>query len=268
MLPHALPVTGNNTKTSPGRSERVDLQGGEGLEAATHQMGEPNGVVSARSGDSEINEDAVAPVDGEEEDSDGDDDDDESEKVDEEESPERSQNSAPQPRPPQNLSLAHPYPYYGYPPPPAAGYHAPPGYAPLAAMSNSFPYPHPLNSTYVDNAHAEDPKPDLRRNRGGVSKPFPEVLQEMLADLERHGKADVASFFSHGRAFAIHKPRVFINEVMPQYFRQTKLTSFQRQLNLYGFKRISSGIDNGGYWVSWSVCLGPAQQSRKYACVT
>jgi hypothetical protein len=267
LLHHALPLTFNNTKTSP---ERVDLQGGEDLEAATHQMGEPNGVVSARSSDSEINEDAVAPVDGEEEDGDGDDDDDddESEKDDEEESPERSQNSAPQPRPPQQLSPAHPYPYYGYPPPPAAGYHAPPGYAPLAAMSNSFPYPHPSNSTYVDNAHAEDPKPDHRRNRGGVSKPFPEVLHEMLADLERQGKADIASFFSHGRAFAIHKPRVFITEVMPQYFRQTKLTSFQRQLNLYGFRRISSGIDNGGYWVSWLVGLVPIPQSRKYVCVT
>lgn len=205
-------------------------------------MGEPNGVTSARSEDSEIYEDAVQD---EEEESDYNDE--ESAKDDNGKSPKLSQDAAP-PRLPQHQSIAPTYPYYSYPPA-SAGYL--PSYPQsLTSTSSSFPYPKPSRTSYVDNAHAADPKPDPRRNRGGVSKPFPEVLHEMLLDLEREGKGDVASFFSHGRAFAIHKPRVFITEVMPHYFRQTKLTSFQRQLNLYGFKRISSGIDNGGYWVS------------------
>lgn len=33
-----------------------------------------------------------------------------------------------------------------------------------------------------------------------------------------------------------------------RFFRQTKLTSFQRQLNLYGFQRVVSGKDRGGYY--------------------
>ena len=35
---------------------------------------------------------------------------------------------------------------------------------------------------------------------------------------------------------------------MPVYFNQTKYASFQRQLNLYGFSRLTTGPDQGGYY--------------------
>mmetsp|Transcript_3105 Transcript_3105/g.4265 ORF Transcript_3105/g.4265 Transcript_3105/m.4265 type:complete len:214 (+) Transcript_3105:873-1514(+) len=35
---------------------------------------------------------------------------------------------------------------------------------------------------------------------------------------------------------------------MPRFFKQTKWTSFQRQLNLYGFQRITKGPDTGAYY--------------------
>jgi len=40
-----------------------------------------------------------------------------------------------------------------------------------------------------------------------------------------------------------------VNEIMPKYFNQSKLTSFQRQLNLYGFNRLTAtGEDRGSYY--------------------
>jgi hypothetical protein len=36
--------------------------------------------------------------------------------------------------------------------------------------------------------------------------------------------------------------------IVIRYFRQSKLTSFQRQLNLYGFRRITQGPDGGAYY--------------------
>ncbi len=104
------------------------------------------------------------------------------------------------------------------------------------------------SSTYRDLSIYPDPEPDNRRNRGGVTVPFPEKLHQMLEYAEKNGLTDIVSFFSHGRAFAIHKPITFVKDLMPQFFKQSRFTSFQRQVNLYGFKRISQGPDSGGYY--------------------
>jgi len=87
-----------------------------------------------------------------------------------------------------------------------------------------------------------------RRMRGGVIEPFPEKLHRLLHEVEAAGRSDVISFIAEGRAFAIHKPEKFSKEIVPHYFRQSRLSSFKRQLNLYGFELINSGPAKGGYY--------------------
>lgn len=82
----------------------------------------------------------------------------------------------------------------------------------------------------------------------GAIEPFPEKLHRMLTEVEISGKAHIISFVDEGRAFAIHKPNQFFKEIVPLYFRQSRLSSFKRQLNLYGFELISNGPSRGAYF--------------------
>lgn len=85
--------------------------------------------------------------------------------------------------------------------------------------------------------------------RKGRSGSFPQKLHQILQELERQdGGAAIASFLPHGKAFAIHKPRDFVKTVMQKHFRMSRFSSFQRQLNLYDFQRITEGHGKGAYF--------------------
>lgn len=96
--------------------------------------------------------------------------------------------------------------------------------------------------------------------RGGVVVPFPWKLHEMLERIEMDGFSSVVSWQPHGRSFMVHKPDEFVQRVMPIYFNQTKFASFQRQLNLYGFRRFTSGQDKGAYYHSMFL------RGKRYLC--
>lgn len=78
--------------------------------------------------------------------------------------------------------------------------------------------------------------------------PFPVKLHIVLKIMENEGKDHIVSWLPHGRAFAIHNPKSFESEVMKKYFNQSQISSFRRQLNLYGFIRLSKGRDAGAYY--------------------
>lgn len=69
----------------------------------------------------------------------------------------------------------------------------------------------------------------------------------MLLEVEASGRDDVISFSNNGFAFSIKKPDIFFKEIVPLYFRQSRLSSFKRQLNLYGFELIANGPFKGAY---------------------
>jgi hypothetical protein len=113
-----------------------------------------------------------------------------------------------------------------------------------------------VNHDYTDFAYVLEEDQELppevddnnnvrKRNTGGVISPFPERLHDMLS---KTNVPEVVGWAPHGRCFLVRKPKEFESKIMPLYFNHTKLTSFQRQLNLYGFKRITKGVDRGAYY--------------------
>ncbi len=88
-------------------------------------------------------------------------------------------------------------------------------------------------------------------SKGGVSVPFPMKLHDMLEHIQSDEPelASIVSWQPHGRCFLVHKPKDFADHVLPRFFQQKKYASFQRQLNLYGFSRITrQGADRGSYY--------------------
>ena len=108
--------------------------------------------------------------------------------------------------------------------------------------------PNRQNEVPLPSPHSLFHRDGTRRMRGGVIEPFPEKLHRLLMEVEAAGRADVISFVASGRAFSIHKPDKFFKEIVPLYFRQSRLSSFKRQLNLYGFELINTGPARGGYY--------------------
>jgi hypothetical protein len=105
--------------------------------------------------------------------------------------------------------------------------------------------------------------------KGGVTTPFPWKLHDMLDDMDEKGMHSVVRWLPHGRAFMVHKPKEFVEDIMHHYFNQTKYASFQRQLNLYGFSRLCHGRDKGAYYHECFVrgerelCRGMVRQKIK-----
>lgn len=108
------------------------------------------------------------------------------------------------------------------------------------------PYP-PSDPEEEDPVYDDDDKEDKKPQYRGIKELFPQKLYRMLEEVEKNDQEDVLSFSPSGRAFAIHNPGKFMEDIMPRYFSTTRMSSFRHQLGLYGFRRVTEGCDKGGY---------------------
>lgn len=111
-----------------------------------------------------------------------------------------------------------------------------------------------VKHNYHDHADEVEPEGSTKARgskgptRGGPATSFLFKLHNMLENTSRDHLCRVVSWQPHGRCFVIREPKSFSALVLTRYFNLNKLTSFQRQLNLYGFSRITHGKDAGGYY--------------------
>ena len=77
--------------------------------------------------------------------------------------------------------------------------------------------------------------------------PFLLKLHMMLDEATIAHLHEVISWQPHGRAFIVHRSD-HMSQLLDLYFGGSKYSSFQRNLNIYGFRRITKGPDAGAYY--------------------
>lgn len=74
---------------------------------------------------------------------------------------------------------------------------------------------------------------------------FPVKLYMILSNPEFK---DIITWLPHGRSWRIIQQKAFEEHVLPLYFRHGRYSSFSRQVNGWGFRRVTHGPDFGAYY--------------------
>ncbi|CAB1114505.1 unnamed protein product [Ectocarpus sp. CCAP 1310/34] len=89
---------------------------------------------------------------------------------------------------------------------------------------------------------------DGQRERGRIGKRgAPQAFARKLAEILATESTATISWNANGSAFQVHDVERFSEDILTKYYRHSKFSSFQRQLNLYSFRKIVKGADAGGY---------------------
>lgn len=84
--------------------------------------------------------------------------------------------------------------------------------------------------------------------RGSASEQFPGKLHDLMTYVEQQGMGgDIISWVKDGTAIMVHDPEMLLR-LLPRFgLSQTKYRSFQRQLNMWHWQRITHGPFKGGW---------------------
>lgn len=78
---------------------------------------------------------------------------------------------------------------------------------------------------------------------GCMGTNFPSRLHGLLTQ-----HSDIIRWLPHGRSWIVRDKERFLERVAPLYFQMSKYESFSRQVNGWGFKRITQGPDANAYY--------------------
>jgi HSF-type DNA-binding len=101
----------------------------------------------------------------------------------------------------------------------------------------------PRKCTYRDFSRVPPSKP-LSKRRGKIPT-FPMKLHMMLSTPEF---SHIITWLPHGRSWRILNQADFEEQVIPLFFRHGRYSSFARQVNGWGFRRITQGDDWNSYY--------------------
>jgi hypothetical protein len=89
-----------------------------------------------------------------------------------------------------------------------------------------------------------------KQRKSGITNAFPSRLHDLLkVSTGNKRMRQVISWHPDGYScFRVHNKVAFTRDIQPKYFKQSKYTSFRRQLNLWEFQRISDDDDTNGYY--------------------
>ncbi|CAJ1937914.1 unnamed protein product [Cylindrotheca closterium] len=99
-----------------------------------------------------------------------------------------------------------------------------------------------ITRVYIDCATLPDP-PRLE-----LTESFVEKVYNMLEQIEFNAQSHVVSFLHHGRAFAIHHDKMFVENLPKFGLPQTSVEDFELALMDHGFRQIESECDKGAFY--------------------
>lgn len=92
---------------------------------------------------------------------------------------------------------------------------------------------------------ADGPSSLIAQSSTAKEPTFPVKLHMILSNPEFQ---DIISWLPHGRSWRILQQKAFEERVIPLYFRHGRYSSFARQVNGWGFRRVTHGSDYNSYY--------------------